>query len=205
MRSKQPSRKAAARPSGCQPEPLRDEEVEREEELRMWDDELAAEADPVAGDPFLALEEEIVRLGFPDDELDDMRQAEREELITSPTQPSIMPSSRPSTSNSAGSHGRPEQLPSKVRIDPVTGRVFRTDREPNQYIGRISTIKQNTPQEAFSVYCGMHGCQLMRLACRCPSRGQILQWFEDGLELPKSREGAVQRKHKSSFPEPAGQ
>ncbi|CAE7276767.1 unnamed protein product [Symbiodinium microadriaticum] len=205
MRSKQPSRKAAARPSGCQPEPLRDEEVEREEELRMWDDELAAEADPVAGDPFLALEEEIVRLGFPDDELDDMRQAEREELITSPTQPSIMPSSRPSTSNSAGSHGRPEQLPSKVRIDPVTGRVFRTDREPNQYIGRISTIKQNTPQEAFSVYCGMHGCQLMRLACRCPSRGQILQWFEDGLELPKSRETAVQRKHKSSFPEPAGQ
>ncbi len=45
---------------------------------------------------------------------------------------------------------------SRVRYDALTGKVTLRD-DTSENLGRISLIKQGTPQEAVSVYCRRHG------------------------------------------------
>lgn len=66
--------------------------------------------------------------------------------------------------------------------------------------GRISLIKEGTRQEAFSVYCRRHGCTIMRSVGKVPPQREMLKWFLEGQDIPRGREAALQRRHKTMFP-----
>ena len=113
--------------------------------------------------------------------------------------------------------------------DPATSQVW--DGPPHVegrvIIGRISSFKEHTPQAdmflhcffiiqkcfvylfiyfdipqaAISVYCRRHGCTFCKRVEQCPSQRAMLEWFAEGLRIPKGRD-EQQRRHKGKFPTP---
>ena len=171
--------------AGCQPDRGSSEEALREEELRQLDDELDAGAEAVAdGDIYTVMEQEILQVGACAEDLAEMKQADAEEAARECRATQASAESGHAPNRQAG-----PQAARHVRMDAESGRVFCTNT--NRYLGRLTHIRVNTPQEAFSVYCSLHGCQLMRPVRRAPSTDELLE------------DAAVQRKHKASFPEPS--
>jgi hypothetical protein len=212
-RVKQPPQVAGGgRAFGCQPEGdeagAAEEQDEFAELLVEWDEELAAAAAPAAGDEETAMQQELLQAGLSTEELLQIQEDKgtaSEDLSRAPAALQADPSSSTSCRPTAATEPAPPPPPPvpAVRIDRTNGRIFRTDEEPNRYLGRLTTIKANTPQEAFSVYCASHGCQIMRLVGRAPSQSALLAWFAEGTLLPPGKDPVVQRRHKAAFPEPA--
>ena len=67
-------------------------------------------------------------------------------------------------------------------------------RDGGVIIGRIKPTHENSPKEAISVYCRLHGCSVpLRRVCQCPPMPQILDWFNAGLhDVPKGQVGKAQ-------------
>jgi hypothetical protein len=63
------------------------------------------------------------------------------------------------------------------------------DVASNAIIGRIKELHANTPKEAVSYYCRLHGCSppLQRLHL-APSTASVLQWFARGQDLGSGRQ-----------------
>ncbi|CAE7372728.1 unnamed protein product [Symbiodinium sp. CCMP2456] len=95
---------------------------------------------------------------------------------------------------SSSSAGR--QADCQVTMD-ATGRVFDGS---GIYLGRLTSLKPGTKDEAFSVYCARHGCQFLRKVARAPSKQALLAWFQEGTMLPAGKHPSLQHRHKQSFP-----
>jgi hypothetical protein len=94
--------------------------------------------------------------------------------------------------------------PPRVIYDRVAGRIYENDGRPNpKYLGRISIVKPGLAAEAFSLYCTMHGCSVMKRMVHAPSDEAIVKWFEDGLDLPAGRSAFLQSSHKRMLALPA--
>jgi hypothetical protein len=87
-------------------------------------------------------------------------------------------------------------------FDQDTGRVWTAppNTEGREFLGIISVIKSNTPQEAMSVYCSSHGCSVMKRMHACRSHDALLSWFAEGQSIPTGRSAGLQGKHKGKFP-----
>jgi hypothetical protein len=86
------------------------------------------------------------------------------------------------------------QLPKVVRIDsPSLAVPFKYEFRhwaTNAKMGTQSYVKQGMPSESVSVYCNMHACKCpMKLTAKSPSQNQLVQWFKDGDDLPKGKDG----------------
>ena len=87
-----------------------------------------------------------------------------------------------------------DEGPGLPRID-AQGSVL-NPADDNDIWGRISIMKVGTPGEAVSLYCRRHGCALMRRTATAPSMNAMRRWFALGQDLPKTRDVAVQARHK---------
>ena len=101
-----------------------------------------------------------------------------------------------SAGRQAGSRPSGSQADCQVTMD-TTGRVFDGS---GIYLGRLTSLKPGTKDEAFSVYCARHGCQFLRKVARAPSKQALLAWFQEGTMLPAGKHPSLQHRHKQSFP-----
>ena len=92
----------------------------------------------------------------------------------------------------------PEPVEELPVMDDATGRVYTHDG--SECIGRITVIKESTPQEAVSVYCRRHQCKIMKRSMVAPSREQIIRWLACGLDIPRGTNPGLVRRHKELFP-----
>ena len=164
-----------------------------------WDEELEAAACPEAGHAEEVVELEVAHMmGIPTLDVDDMAEERSthgatETLTSRP--PRVVSSA--ASQNADADHGQED-----VTLEQdAQGRVFRLDVSPQVCVGRVTQLRVGQPQEAFSVYCCLHGCQIMRRIHRIPSKEKILAWFQQGLHLPRGRDFALQTKHKDTFPD----
>lgn len=84
-----------------------------------------------------------------------------------------------------------------LRYDAATGRVLGLG---NVYVGRVSVIKNGTPQEAVSVYCSRHQRSICKRIAVAPTTAEISQWFAQGEDIPRGKTSSLQGRHKRLFP-----
>lgn len=175
--------------------------VDAESFLEDWDEELDLAACPEAGHAEEVVELEVARmLDVSTDDVDDMAEERSCHADASASRPLRVDRTAVSEEKDTAAEVEPEHFALKQEAD---GRIYRTDVEPRRScIGRITLLRVGEPQEAFSVYCSLHGCQIMRRINRMPSKDKLLAWFLQGLHLPRGRDLGLQAKHKNTFPGP---
>ena len=83
-------------------------------------------------------------------------------------------------------------------LDATSGQVTNPENAADIW-GRISLVKQNTPQEAVSLYCRRHGCSIMRTSRTVPPTEHLLKWFLRGQDIDAGHTAANKSKHKAMF------
>lgn len=174
--------------------------VDAESFLEDWDEELDLAASPEAGHAEEVVELEVSRMmDVPSQDVDDMAEERSCHADASGSRPLRVDRTAVSEEKDTAAQVEAEHFALKQEAD---GRIYRTDVEPRSCIGRITLLRVGEPQEAFSVYCSLHGCQIMRRINRIPSSDKLLAWFHQGLHLPRGRDLGLQAKHKNTFPGP---
>ena len=157
------------------------------EDMLEWDEELEAEAEPEAGSSEALVQLEVNQsITIPVAEAEDMRSARAAEDAIA---------AGPSAASQEAEAGDERQNEAVLTMDK-TGRVHAN----GQCLGRVTQLRKDTPQESFSAYCSLHGCQIMRRMQWCPDQAALLEWYRQGLALPVGRDVALQARHKASFP-----
>ncbi|OLP76832.1 hypothetical protein AK812_SmicGene43181 [Symbiodinium microadriaticum] len=179
------------------------------EALRAWDAEIEAEAVvPDASSKEEGLAQEL--LGEFDAEASDVEDVLdlAAAVAVDEAESSASPAGAAASSSSAGCGSRQPRPPAPSQSDVCDLRNLRMDEDgkvfngAGGYLGRLTSLKVGTPQEAFSVYCARHGCQFIRKVDRDPSKIALLSWFQRGLEIPVGKDLSFQTAHKKTFPGP---
>ena len=88
-------------------------------------------------------------------------------------------------------------------VEVKSGKYYYYAAEPpHEYLGRLSFIKEGTPQEAYAVYCARHGCNLMHKVHRLPSMEAVREWFWKGQGMERGRGPVLQAAHKRLWDPP---
>ena len=170
-------------------------------EVAKKDDDNGGDVDVLdEGDVLAAFDEEIIKEAAAEDEAEDNigDPSEDEESDAGGVAEAGGPMAETDDAVDEGS-GLPavDEGPGLPHID-AQGSVLNPADEKDIW-GRISIMKEGTPGEAVSLYCRRHGCALMRKTATAPSRSAMLRWFALGQDLPKTRDVAVQARHKRMF------
>lgn len=100
----------------------------------------------------------------------------------------------------AGAEGPPPLPPAPPlgpTYDPAIGRAHGPG---GQYWGRVTVIRPGQISEAISVYCGRHGCSVVKRVTASPGQDEILAWFVAGQSVPAGRTSTLQSHHKQLWP-----
>ena len=70
--------------------------------------------------------------------------------------------------------------------------------EPSRRLARQTVMKPGTKQEAFSIYCNLHGCAKCLKPHSFPDELAVRRWLKAGMSLPAGRAG--REAHMKAFP-----